>query len=237
MKYFGIGEGSLGWQLYCSQEEIARLQLDTHLQRNRERWENPKPIQLYVDTNVPDHEALNFNEPILRNTMLWSSGGGSRKWHKAAFTPFTRGICISDQLFKVLNDFTLTEDQFLELKVDNYQKKTQYKYWLFYPIKQWNFPHLSIENSIFKKINKNDKDNITIVKASSYEELLEIKKANHKNYEFIPSVLGLNKEYDFLFDGYTFIVSERLRNAIEEAGMTDVFFYDLDYEVIVNKEN
>ncbi|TDT41920.1 hypothetical protein CLV90_3151 [Maribacter spongiicola] len=169
--------------------------------------------------------------------MLWSSGGGSQKWHKAAFTPFTRGICISDQLFKVLNNFTLTEDQFLELKVDNYQKKTEYKYWLFYPIKQWNFPHLSIENSIFKKINKNDKDNITIVKASSYYELLEIKKANYKNYEFIPSILTLKKEYDFLFDGYTFIVSERLRKAIEEAGLTDVFFYNLDYKVIVKNEN
>ncbi|WP_300023876.1 hypothetical protein [uncultured Maribacter sp.] len=237
MKYFGIGEGSLGWQLYCSEKETARLQLDVHLLRNREMWENPEPIQLYVDTNVPDHEQLDFNEPILRNTMLWSSGGGSRKWHKAAFTPFTRGICLSDALFKILNDFTLTKDQFLELNVDNYQKKTKYKYWLFYPIKQWNFPHLSIENSVFKKVNKNDKDDITILKASSYDELLEIKKANHKNYEFIPSILSLKKEYDFLFDGYTFIVSERLKNAIEEADMSDVFFYDLDYEVIVKKEN
>ncbi|MEP2240105.1 MAG: hypothetical protein ABJI22_17190 [Maribacter sp.] len=237
MKYYQLGGYGREWNLYCSQQEIARLQLDTHLQRNRERWENPEPIQLYVDTNVPDHEQLDFNEPVLRNTMLWSSGGGSRKWHKAAFTPFTRGFCISDQLFRVLNGFILTEDQFLELKVDNYQKKTQYKYWLFYPIKQWNFPHLSIENSIFKKINKNDKDNITIVKASSYDELLEIKKTNYKNYEFIPSILSLKKDYDFLFDGYSFIVSERLKNAIEVAGMTDVFFYNLDYEVIVEKEN
>ena len=71
--------------------------------------------------------------------MLWSSGGGSRKWHKAAFTPFITGMCISDELYKIFKNFNLTNEQFLELEIKNYQKQTTHKYWLFYPIVNYRF--------------------------------------------------------------------------------------------------
>ena len=235
MKYYKIFSPDEYWFLYCSKEEIARLQLDVHLLRNRERWKNPKPIQLYVDTNVPDHEQLDFDEPILRNTMLWSSGGGSRKWHKAAFIPFITGMCISDELYKIFKNFNLTNEQFLELEIKNYQKQTTHKYWLFYPIVNYRF--IKIKESEFKKIGIKDKSDVEIVLYNDLEEYFDKSEPYMMTHEFKPHIWCVNEPFDFLFDRYNYIVSARLRNAIEEAGMTDVTFYGLDYEVIIKTEN
>ena len=69
------------------------------------------------------------------------------------------------------------------------------------------------------------------------EEYFDKSELYMMTHEFKPHIWCVNEPFDFLFDRYNYIVSERLRNAIEEAGMTDVTFYGLDYEVIIKTEN
>ena len=193
-----------------------------------------------------DKGEILYNAPIFDYFVL-ESFDKEKYWEWALFDVHDfigtgsqiPGWFISKKLKKLLENFKISEPHFYYLSKLLYKgEKKDYYIFQFTGEKFLNplFGHINFKDSLFfdpnqkialKIINKEDLyfQTSRILKESGFDIInVPIKKlVLNKNIDFFPmqSFLGDN------------IVSERLKQAIEENGITGFEFFDIDYEVIV----
>jgi hypothetical protein len=145
---------------------------------------------------------------------------------------------ISDRLKALFEKFIIAQDyHFYETRL--LYKGEKLKYWIFQFLATYRklnkTKYISFTDSIFFSKNTSKK----IMDVNSYNDYLTIEKElSNNNDELKTNYIVLNDYIDFttlIPLRPDIIISERLKNAIEENGITGFEFSELDYEVIVNE--
>ncbi len=229
MKYYGIDRGYVDWVLFCLQSEVDRLGLSEIMELNQKRWETPETINMYVDTRYIE-DVEDYSKPRMASTMLWQNGIHVRNL-KDAKKPYNEGFFISEELYEVIKDFKSPNCQFIPARVENVMEDKWHNYYLYYILYQPNFMcNIDIPSTIFNVKNRETKEIDGEISFKDFNSFIEEEDVNYAEIEYIPKEIVLKSDYDFVNNGFNFTVSERLRQAIEAAGI-EACFYDLDYEV------
>jgi hypothetical protein len=140
---------------------------------------------------------------------------------------------ISDRFKKILEQFVIGKSYHF------YASKLLYKgvkldYWVFqYAVNP--IQNIILEKCIFNVVG----ENIEIKNINTWDQFLEIKNNYlEDSYKEIELVKGFyNIDFDFLFNriGGEKIVSERLKTAIETAGLEGFLFTEVSYEVVIER--
>lgn len=151
----------------------------------------------------------------------------------------TPNLFISKKLKKLFEDFNMSDPHFYYASKLTYQNE-KFDYYIYQFTGNKIFKHtisyIDFNESVFFDPLK--KENIVV--DNSDEFILEYKKiykANGNDNKLKNKKLVLKKYLDFIPLGIIMkdnIVSARLKNAIEENGITGFEFSELDYEVVVD---
>ena len=202
--------------------------------------------------NVPEKEYFDRigKREIIENTPIFDyfvleSFDEKQYWEWALFDVYKfigetsnmlGALLISKKLKKVLENFKITEPHFYYLSKLLYKDEKK-DYYVF------QFTGKNIYKELTKYINfsKSEFLNPATRRIVFFDEINDyIEKSEklyfEKNTDFIKKKIVLNKKLDF-FPMQSFfqdnLVSENLKQAIEENGITGFEFFDIDYEVVV----
>jgi hypothetical protein len=138
---------------------------------------------------------------------------------------------ISDRFKKILEQFVISKSYHF------YPSKLLYKgvkldYWVFqYAVNP--IQNIILEKCIFNVVD----ENIEIKNIQNWEEFLEIKnKYLEDSFKKIELIKGYyNIDFDFLYNRIAgdVLVSDRLKTAIETAGLEGFIFTEVSYEVVI----
>jgi hypothetical protein len=138
---------------------------------------------------------------------------------------------ISD-IFKVLLERFKIAPKYYFYESRLLYKGEKLKYWIFqFPIDF--FLHIDYKKSEFVFSNEIE----TMYSFKNREEYLEFRRAEYQKTkkELNPHKIVFNSVFDMIAYNADKLVSERLKNAIEENGIEGFEFSELDYEVTVEK--
>jgi len=138
------------------------------------------------------------------------------------------GWYISDRFKKLLDKFSIASHRFYATKL--LYKGEKLDYWIF------QFPLNAYQNLDFSKSTLFLKDTHEIINGiSSWEEFHAAKRKYKKemNQKLILKKGVFSTYFDFSYNiiGGDNLVSEKLKNAIQEAGLESLEFFELEYEV------
>jgi hypothetical protein len=140
------------------------------------------------------------------------------------FTPALYGInfFVSEKVRDLLSNYNMPVHTFLPVNI--YQNEKLYKYWALYIPQFYNHEYLVFNECVFNQ------GYILAEDLVSYETYEEYKKSPvHNTTEKLVFSNKINKHLD-LFDtsfiGHTYVISERLKQAIEDAGITGLSISD-----------
>jgi hypothetical protein len=140
------------------------------------------------------------------------------------FTPALYGIYffVSEKAKSVLAEYKLPIHEYFPVNI--YHKETLYKYWALYIPQFYNHEYLVFNKCVFNKGYAFNKDLV------SYETFEEYKKSEvHNSTEKVVFHSKIDKNLDLFrcsFIGYNYIISERLKQSIELAGLTGLLISD-----------
>ena len=151
-----------------------------------------------------------------------------------SYVNLSDGLFLSEKCASIFSKFDLVQSNYYGAKIDFNGVIHEY-FLLHYKsyIKNINF-----SKSIFWKINTITKEPHQKIDLNSYNQFksIDLNLLKTSDDGLFPTLLSINTKFDLIsLLGCTgdIIVSERLKNAIEEAKLTGFQFKDLDYEVVV----
>ena len=138
------------------------------------------------------------------------------------------GWYISDKLKSLLEKFRIAPKyHFYETRL--LYKEEKFKYWIFqFPIDY--FQNVKYEKSFYEIPDEN-----ILLNFKNKEEFLAANKEEFRKTkkELITKKICYLENYDLVANDTDILCSERLKQAIEENGITGFEFFEIDYEVVV----
>ena len=137
------------------------------------------------------------------------------------------GWYISDKLKSLLEKFRIAPKyHFYETRL--LYKEEKFKYWIFqFPIDY--FQNVNHEKSFYSIPDEN-----ILLNFKNKEEFLAANKEEFRKTkrELITKKICYSENYDLVANDTDILCSERLKQAIEENGITGFEFFEIDYEVV-----
>lgn len=146
---------------------------------------------------------------------------------------------ISDRFKNLLEQFNIAKG-FWFYPTKLLYKEVKHDYWIF----QYATIEDGIDNTFYLDYQKSeflDPDGNSLIAVTNFEEFhtkrKQIQRESEYEKDIIPKKIVLNKDLDFIpmygIINSGIIISERLKEAIEEAKLEGFEFLELDYEVVV----
>lgn len=192
------------------------------------KYNAPNSLRNFPVDEFPDFEP-NLNCFILHQKAKWTD--------LISAATLNNGLLMSERLRAVFLNFKIDAYKFYPAVVTKREKKMDY--YLLYTISKRSLD-INLQKSEFYLVNHRGEP-LETVRFSSIEELGDYTReaVNNVNYVRIKQVVfkkTFDKELDFFcfsIFNFNYIISERLKQAIEAIGATGIKFYEIYPEALV----
>ncbi|MEH0154710.1 hypothetical protein V6R21_11265 [Limibacter armeniacum] len=232
MKYYKISK-KIRWVVMHTEQvdNDYKLKENLDIHGNQSRWEEAPVIPL---TLIYDSSQEAPSEPEFQDIYNWQHNLLWNMWPE----PSGNYLVISKRFWQVLKTHTLPENFIYDSLVAYKGEKKPYK--VFFPKMiepYWFWENFNYRNSLFKE-SKSFRPNIVYQSKLSFQDKEEILKVNTSKFldedrMIYPEKVMLNEPWDIFVFGINFFISERLKDALEQAGCNvGLAKYEIDFEVI-----
>lgn len=201
----GVNQGKIKWKQFKSKSSEKKI-IHFFLDKLGESLDKIEPIDFEIEY-VEAYKTAKMTDFFI-------------------FTPALYGVnfLVSNKVVELLKRFHLPIHTYIPAQI--YHKDILYQYYGLYIPQYYTKKALVIEKCVFNKGNNVKKEFITFKKLEDY--------LNYKENYLSAEKITFNKTVDTTLDlfqsiffGYSFLISEKLKMAIEEAGVTGLVIQEL----------